>query len=183
MKPKIARRTALATTLVVILAAVFAMSATPATAQTDMGVLEVVPGTHNCENFGTTVSGYRAGHCVDLFRYQRNDGSYWILAVGQAFCQRSSDEVIVQCAGISQSSWARGNFLGEWTPEVNVRCGRYTNPWHNPPCPTGRFQHWSAEQPDFCPFSQGKVRTTIALPVSGAIQRSGDLYSNLSDSC
>jgi hypothetical protein len=135
---------------------------------------DIVPGTHICENFGATVSGYRAGHCVDLFFYRWSNGSERVLAVGQAFCQRASDGVIVQCAGIALRTRVYAFPFG-LKPWVLAECGRNVN--HNPPCPAGRYQYYGAEWSGRCQGSFAGVQTTVILPVSGTTQTSGELYT------
>lgn len=152
-----------------LVAVVATLSVTPGQARAD-----IVPGTHICENFGVTVSGYRAGHCVDLYFYRWSDGSRRVMAVGQAFCQRASDGVIVQCAGVSQHSRVYAFPFG-FSPWILAECGRYVN--HNPPCPAGRFQWYGAESDGQCQGSFAGVRTKVILPVSGATQTSSELYT------
>ncbi|MGN9905933.1 hypothetical protein ACTMTJ_00100 [Phytohabitans sp. LJ34] len=144
---------------------------------TSLILMDIVPGTHVCENFGEVVSGYRAGQCVDVDYYVNSEGFGHFRARGQSFCQRVSDEVIVQCAGISQSTWMYDAPLNHLSEERNVRCGRYTN--HDPTCPTDRYQSFGhLAFPYYCNVNYAVVRSTVILPVSGTTQRSEDLYSN-----
>src|SRR5688500_2125273 len=63
----------------------------------------VVPGTHRCQNFGQIVSGYKAGECSDIDRFVGSTGLVGFRGLGQGFCQRASDGVAVQCAGVSMT--------------------------------------------------------------------------------
>lgn len=150
----------------------------PASAATgdSSGTLTVVPGTHRCSNFGGTHSGYRAGHCADL-DVINSGGVDLVRAQGQSFCQRTSGE-IVRCAGLYQIVLVRNLSTGE-TAERTVRCGRYTTPQNNPPCPSGRFQNLSWSIQVRCGHNYEAVVSTLAdLPGSGvtvgfATQHSG----------
>jgi hypothetical protein len=132
---------------------------------------------HRCETFGAAVAGYRAGHCADVDFFTNSIGQPATRGQGQAFCQRVSDNAIVQCAGISQSIWVFDlNNPGNKSEEYNPRCGRYAT---GDPCPTGRFQNLGSGI-YYCNYAllYAIVRTTIVLPVSGETQRSDDFASN-----
>jgi hypothetical protein len=177
---QLVRRTRRWRGVIAFVTAAVTVGAVAGPAKADVQPMDIVPGTHVCENFGATVAGYRAGHCVDLFFYRWSDGSARVRAIGQAFCQRASDAVIVQCAGIVQTSGIYDLWGRSFDP-TTVYCGRYVN--HDPPCPAGRFQHHGAEIEGYCPAHGAVVRTTIILPVSGTTQRSGNLFTPTSTAC
>lgn len=148
----------------------------------DMSPLEVIPGTHRCENFGSTVSGYRAGHCADIDVFVNSLGFWAYRGQGQAFCQVASTEQIVQCAGVSQTVAiaaydASSGALLDYAYTLHD-CGRFTEPWHNPACPAGRFQNLSPGLYAQCAIDYfAFVTTIVVLPVSAATQTSTSFNS------
>jgi hypothetical protein len=151
---------------------------TPATAapvrQVGRAPQAIVGGTHNCQNFGgTSGAGYVAGHCADIDEFVNSLGYLALRGQGQAFCQRASDGVIVQCAGISQRVTITNLTTGE-TIYANPVCGRYGGS----ACPAGRFQNLSPGIYEYCGDSYvATVRTTVVLPVDAQTSRSGDFNS------
>jgi hypothetical protein len=145
----------------------------PTSTSKDVGVLAVFPGSHRCTNFGGTHSGYRAGHCgdVDLI-------SSGMRGQGQSFCQRSSGGGIVQCAGLRQTVTIR-NITTNVSRSAVFVCGRFTNPWHNPPCPAGRFQNLTGTIPFACNQTYVTIVSTVAvLPVSAVLVSNSNFESN-----
>jgi hypothetical protein len=134
----------------------------------------IITGTHRCENFGgNSGAGFRAGHCADIDQFVNSIGLLAVRGQGQAFCQRVSDAVIVQCAGISQKITITNASTGE-TISSNPVCGRYGGS----ACPTGRFQNLSPGIYAYCSDTYyATVRTTIVLPVDAQISRSDDFTS------
>lgn len=135
----------------------------------------VIGGTHACQNFGgASGAGYLAGHCADIDQFVNSLGYLAVRGQGQAFCQRSSDYAIVQCAGISQRITITNLSTGE-TTYSNPTCGRYGGS----ACPAGRFQNLSPGIYAYCGESYvATVRTTIVLPVDAQTSRSGNFDSN-----
>ncbi|GIF78538.1 hypothetical protein Asi02nite_80560 [Asanoa siamensis] len=122
------------------------------------------------------MAGYRAAHCAAVNEFTNSAGNVAYRGQGQAFCQRASDGVIVQCAGISQTIQIYDYATDRLSAESNFRCGRYVN--HNPACPAGRFQNVGVGMTRSCPGSEmyGVVLTTVILPGSGSTQRSDDYF-------
>jgi len=133
---------------------------------------DIVPGAHGCTNFGATVDGYRGGMCTDVDLFINSGGDLAVRGRGQAFCQRASDEVIVQCAGIFQEIVIKRVVGDSWdTITAFSLCGRYTTPWHDPPCPSGRLQDVTAAFYAECWETYFvDVQTYVRLPVSGSTQ-------------
>jgi hypothetical protein len=124
---------------------------------------------HTCENFGEAVQGYRAGHCIDFDLFRNSAGQVGIRAQTQAFCQRVSDGVVVQCASIDMSIEINNDqgYLQQRFPKCGARIG-------HTPCPKGRFTVLTKgllcdNARDYGIF----IDTTISLPGSGASVRGG----------
>jgi hypothetical protein len=119
---------------------------------------------HKCVNFGSTVQGYRAGHCVEFQSFTNSAGKLAFRGGAQTFCQRASDGVIVRCAGINHTI-AITDKTDQSSESVGFKCGRFGSV----ACPTGRFSHLSPGLP--CVFGHvyfATIASLVSLPVSGS---------------
>lgn len=138
------RMLGLAAVLLAALGVTAGVAASPAAAvhapRTTQQAVEAAPNPtfkHECTNFGDVVQGYRAGMCGDLINFVNSIGWPAIRSRGQFFCQRASDGVIVQCAGIDGHIVLEDLDDGENYIQLNwIKCGARLG---EAACPAGRF--------------------------------------------
>lgn len=136
-----------------------------------------VPSTHRCHNFGfiPPVTGHRAGECASIDLFTNSAGAPAIRALGQSFCQRESDAVVVQCAAIIQTIHLYDGTTSRSYPEATFICGARL---HYPPCPAGRFQNVTPGQYRFCNHVYSALVSTILyLPETSRVEEYEDWYS------
>lgn len=127
----------------------------------------VVPGTHYC--LATSIHGGKQGVvCVDHFL----STSGTMQTRGQGLCQDVNTGAIEQCAGIDLRVHIQYLFEGIWysSGTTETICGRYTDPWHDPPCPSPptRLQNYSPGVALSCGrLYRAVARLEVRLPVSG----------------
>jgi hypothetical protein len=148
--------------LLVLGAALALVTGVTATAQADPDLTSL---RHSCTEVGAPAAGIQGVTCADLWLRSSDPNPY---SGGEAFCQRESDNMLVQCSGAKQTIelWnATKNKLV--ATGVGLGCGIYTD--YEFRCDTvGRnYVPFYGGQVIGCDTAYVVVRSTIRLPVSG----------------
>jgi hypothetical protein len=149
--------------LLVLGAALALLTGTAASAQADVTVTSL---RHTCTLVGAPAAGIQGVTCADLWLRSSDPYPY---TGGEAYCQRESDNGLVECSGAKQTIelWnATKNKLVR--SAVGTGCGIYTNYEYR--CDDLGRRNYVIDyggQVIGCDQAYVVVRTTIRLPVSG----------------
>lgn len=119
---------------------------------------------HSCTKVGTPAAGIQAVTCADI--WTTLDYHPW--AGSEAFCQRVSDDTLVECSGAAQNVELWNVVKNKMVAHTNsALCGSYTNYSFRCDASDRNYVDWIGVQVVGCDTAYVVVRTTIRLPGSG----------------